>query len=372
MVGAFLICVTYALAGLAYAPGADGLMALVFIAASASPLLLAGRATLHLPAVRHPTPSIVLYSLLWALGMLNLAVIAIGLGRSPLELLEPESFVLAAAEATARRYTEESGSGNPLLLATSLLLLYWVGATADRVWRLFQVLAFVPLLLYTLLSTEKWPMFLAGAFYISGVFAGFGQRDALRRTARVAVVFGAFGFGLAGVALVMRGFDGDLLELPAQLLHYVLAPFPALGHWLMGPASDSCCGLGLYTFIGAANQLGLTQREAGVFADNFTIYGEETNIYSAWRYLVQDFSVIGPALINLVLALTCLRCLDRDLAPVARGIQGFVVLAATLSLAVTPFVHNSVALATALAIGFSAAVAAWPGLRLRPAQPHPA
>ena len=111
------------LAGAAYAPGPDGLMALVFIAASASPLLLAGRATLALPAVRHPTPPAALYLLLWALGVLNLAVIAIGLDRSPLELLEPESFVLAAAEATARRYTEESGSGNPLLLALSLVLL---------------------------------------------------------------------------------------------------------------------------------------------------------------------------------------------------------------------------------------------------------
>ena len=239
-------------------------------------------------------------------------------------------------------------------------------------WRVFQVLAFVPMLLYTLLSTEKWPMFLAGAFYISGVFAGFAEREALRARRGWLWCSGAIGFGLAGVALVMRGFDGDLLELPAQLLHYVLAPFPALGHWLMGPAADNCCGLGVSTFIGAANQLGLAQRDAGVFADNFTIYGEETNIYTAWRYLVQDFSVAGPATINLLLALLCLRCLDCGLMPVARSIQGLVVLASTLSLNVTPFVHNSVSLATVLAIGFSAAVAAWPAMQQRPAQPQSA
>ena len=360
MGSAFVICVFYALAGCLYAPGLEALVALAFISVSAAPLLWAARASAALPALPHPAPSQALFWLLIALGLFNLVLIAWGLDRDPAELLNPEGFVLLAAEATARRYQDEGSSGNPVVLALSLFLIYRVGAAADRLARWRQVLAFVPILAYTLLSTEKWPMFLAGAFYLFGMFAAFKEAQALRRAARVALLFVALGFVLAGVALILRGFDGDMLELPAQLLHYVLAPFPALGHWLMTTAPEQCCGAGIHTFIGAANQLGLARREAGVFAENFQIYGQETNIFSAWRYLVQDFSLLGPLAINGLAALVCLRCLALYQLAAARAIKGLLIAAALLSLNVTPFVHNSVSLAVVLALAYSASLGwAW-------------
>lgn len=354
MVAAFLICLFYALAGVLYAPGLQSLTALVFISMSAAPLLLAAGRSFVAPAVQHPRPTALFFMIVFGLGFLNLVVIAVGLERDPLELLSFEGFVLTAAAATTNRYVDQGASGNPLLMALSLFLLYRVGASSDRLPRWQQLLAFVPVLLYTLLSTEKWPLFLAGAFYIAGMFSAFTERQALTRLVRVSAVFAVLGLILAGSAQFMRGFDGDVLEVPAMLLHYVLAPFPALGSWLIGNASDYCCSLGKFTFIGAANQLGIVHREAGVFTDNYVIYDLETNIYSSWRYLIQDFSVAGPVLINTCIALLYLRCQEQGFLAAGRVIRGLMVLSALFSLSVTPFVHNSVALATTLSLAYSA------------------
>jgi hypothetical protein len=76
----------------------------------------------------------------------------------------------------------------------------------------------------------------------------------------------------------------------------VLAPYSALGHWLVEEASLWSLGFGALTFIGPMSALGLVQREAGVYTVNFGLYGMETNIYTAWRYLVEDFSLFGPTL----------------------------------------------------------------------------
>ena len=354
MVATFLICVAYALAGTLYAPRVDSLVAFAFIGCSSAPLLLAARKSLGLPKVLHPTPGALFFSALITAGMANLAWIALGLERSPLELLSPEGFLLTAAAATAKRYQDEGASGNPILLALSLFLVYRVGGASNRlrVWQ--QAVAFLPLLLYTALSTEKWPMFLSGAFYIAGLFAAFNERQALRRMATVVALFVFIGTVVAGVAMFLRGFDGDVLELPAQLLHYVLAPFPAFGSWLLSSASDQCCSGGTYTFIGLANPVGMVRREAGVFPENFSIYGQETNIYSAWRYLVQDFSIVGPVLINTGAALLYLKCLERSYFAAARALTNMLILSAVMSLNVTPFVHNSVALAATLALAYSA------------------
>lgn len=354
MVATFLICVSYALAGILYAPGVDSLVAFAFIGCSSAPLLLAARRSLSLAKVPHPAPESLFFFSLMTAGMVNLAWIAVGLDRSPLELLSPEGFLLTAAEATAKRYQDEGSSGNPVLLSFSLLLVYRVGGASDRlrVWQ--QAGAFLPLLLYTALSTEKWPMFLSGAFYIAGLFAAFNERQALRRMVTVVAMFLVTGTVVAGLAMFLRGFDGDVLELPAQLLHYVLSPFPAFGSWLLSRAPEQCCSGGTYTFIGLANQLGLVRREAGVFSENFSIYGGETNIYSAWRYLVQDFSIVGPVLINTGAAVLYLKCLECRYFSAARALKNLLVLSAVMSLNVTPFVHNSVALATMLALAYSA------------------
>lgn len=353
MKAAFLICVSYAVLGVMYAPGLYSLTAFVFVGVSCLPLLVGALYESPSGMNVHRAPGPLLFWGLFALGLLNLAVIAMSVGRSPAELLSTAGFVATATASTIKRYEEQGSSGNPIMVALSLFLIYRLGAADGAVSARRKVLGFVPLVLYSLLSTEKWPMFLAGVFFLSGLFISRPYHIARRAALRYVTIFLALGGGLAGLALVLRGLDGDLMDLPAPLLHYVLAPYPALGFWLLNHSIHQGCSFGALTFVGPLDALGLVRRAAGVYAENFVIYGRETNIYTAWRYLVQDFSPVAPFLLNLGLALAFIasRGIRGHAARVA--ISGFLTMSAFLSLNMTPFVHNSTTLAMVLALAYS-------------------
>lgn len=353
MNAAFWSCIALAALGVLYAPGVYTAASFVFIALSCLPLFLAG---LCEPAIRddaHEPPGPALFWGVFALGLANLAVVAWSVERSPHEILSPQGFVSIAVASTTKRYLEGGSSGNPVVLALSLFLLYRLGAADSSVrWRR-KLLGFLPLLMYTLLTTEKWPLFLSGIFFLSGLFVSRPLGPAARAASRYLALFVVLGGGLAGAALLLRGGEAELWELPIPLLYYVLAPYSALGHWLVEEASLWSLGFGALTFIGPMSALGLVQREAGVYTVNFGLYGMETNIYTAWRYLVEDFSLFGPFLFNLALALLFFLFLRVRRHAAARAVAGFAIFCAFLSLNVTPFVHNSVAFGMALSLAYT-------------------
>jgi len=353
MKAAFLICVTYAVMGVIFAPGLHALIALEFILISSLPLLVAA---LYEPGSGenvHPVPGPLLFWGIFALGIMNLAIIAAGVDKSPAEILSADGFISIAAASTVKRYIDQGSSGHPVILALSLFLIYRLGAadTAVSAWR--KILGFVPLVLYSLLTTEKWAMFLSGVFFLSGLFISRPFLEARRAAVRYVTLFMILGGGMAGLAVMLRGFDGNLMELLMPLLHYIFAPFPALGSWLTEGAAPQNWSFGALTFIGPLDALGFVYREAGVHTDNFIIYGMETNIYTAWRYLVQDYSLIGPFLLNLALMLPYIVFCRIRWRAASLAIGGFAVFSAFLSLNVTPFVHNSTAFAMLLALAYS-------------------
>jgi hypothetical protein len=120
---------------------------------------------------------------------------------------------------------------------------------------------------------------------------------------------------------------------------------------------DACCTFGSLSFSGPFDALGLATRNAGVFDRSVMVHGRWTNIYTAFRYLVQDFSLVGPFLLAcwLVVVDATLRTLGST--ALARQLAGFVIFAALMSGNVTPFVHNSVALAVFLSLASTLSVA---------------
>ena len=81
-----------------------------------------------------------------------------------------------------------------------------------------------------------------------------------------------------------------------------VAHVPALDIWLLENIEtvDREYELGVKTFFGVFNTLGIVKREVGIFTDfhyfksNGRIYG--TNIYTIYRYLIQDFGILGSIL----------------------------------------------------------------------------
>lgn len=353
---AFYIFVGYACLGFLYVPGIESFTALTFITVSCAPLLLSGSLGDGREGGILKVPSAPVYWSVVALGILNLAVIATRVGQPPSDLLSVQGLVRVAALSTTQRYELQGASGNPFLLALSLWLVFRIGATVDRVPKVMQAIGFLPLVFYTLVSTEKWPLFLAGVFFFAGLLLAFPPEYALRTAFRYLALATPFVMLTAGLSLVLRGNPGQVFGLVATLLHYVLAPYHAFGVWLIHEYSNVCCTLGSLSFVGPLDALGLATREAGVFNRNVRVYGQWTNIYTAFRYLVQDFSLVGPFLIScwLVVVHAGLRTLGST--ALARQWAGFVIFTALMSVTVTPFVYNSVALAVFLSLASTLSV----------------
>jgi oligosaccharide repeat unit polymerase len=349
---AFAIAVAYASLGLLYDPGWSSILALVFVTTACAPWLFASFCDTE--GIRYPPPGFLLFWLLLALGLLNLGVIAASIDRAPSDLLSVEGVASAAVESTIRRYEERAASGHPVLLALSLFLIFRVGAAAQKVGVLKKLLAFAPVVAYTILTTEKLPALLAIMFFLSGVVMSTPPSRALRRFSTTAAFFVLVGGAVGATAVLMRaGLDSESSKVGLTLIHYVLSPYSGFGHWLHDHGMRACCTLGEQTFAGPFNALGLAPRKQGIFEEYFVINGLPGNIYTAWRFIIEDFSVVGPLVLNSILAAAFVALQSHGLRFLSAPVKLFVVLGALLSLATTPFAYNSLALTFALAAGYT-------------------
>ena len=316
----YAVTVALALMGLVYNHGSDAaLLSFLFICVSASPLLLC---SLGLPregavTMEHGGVLTGLSLLFLALSLLNLIVFAVNEGFGLSSLFDPQSLVALAAQSTFQRYEYEGGSGNPLLVGAMLINAYlWAGARRRVLLALLPAL--LPAALYTVLSTEKWPFYCSMSFFVTRVLFSrpAGSTRKLSGYGTVAAV-GIVALPIALLSLALRAGAEDVTAafdlaagLTNVLFHYMFAQYEAFGLWLSAHYAD-CCTFGRYTFVGPASALGLTERLAGVFAENVTVNGLDTNIYTAWRYLTQDFSVGGPIVLVFVYAAAYRYCVLR-------------------------------------------------------------
>ena len=348
---AFLVFVGYASLGLLYAPGIESLVAWTFITVSCAPLLLAGGDGRASQGVKFGPPNPVLFLGIVALGVLNVTLVAKSVGQPVTDLLSIEGIVRVASLATTRRYELQGASGNPILLALSLWLVFRIGAATGGIRKTTQVAALLPLIAYSAISTEKWPLFLTGVFFFAGIFLAFPSKKSIWTALRYLAVAAPVVVLFSGLAMILRGFAGALPSLAGGLLHYILAPYPALGSWLIQASGSACCALGGLSFIGPLDAFGLVSRGAGVFEKSVLVHGVETNIFTAFRYLAQDFSLVGPFLISIGVAVVHIGLRTMGSTAWSRQLAGFMIFCSLLSVNVTPFVHNSTALGVFLCLG---------------------
>lgn len=354
MFAAFVIILSYAGVGVIYSPTQEAFLSLAFIGISALPLLAAAGCASPPRTHAHPPPSFTMFSALFLVGIGNLFIIASKVGSPSGALLSVEGISQIAQLSTQARYESGASSGNPILLALSLFLIYRVGAASCGMGAIGKSLAFAPLLLYALLSTEKWPMFLAISFFVAGLLMGSPQSLAFRKVLLYGMFLIPTGALFGGISLRLRSGNSETFIIDS-LLHYIFAPFSAFGAWLNAEGLH-CCGYGVRTFAGPLNAIGLAERMPGVFLESVTVHGSETNIYTAYRYLVSDFSVVGPFLLTAMLSFAFLYSEHRNWSAVSVFLHGFAILSALLSLNLTVFTHNSTMLATFLCLSYSAAV----------------
>lgn len=178
----------------------------------------------------------------------------------------------------------------------------------QRRWKLgFVWLA--PLVAAMLVHTAKANVLYGLVMWGAGWTAGLAYASHVQRVARpgawvrpaiaVLVLAGLFVFS-QGLRM-NRTSIGDLPFLLDHLRLYVVGHMPVFGHWVVNDMPRTAGeSMGAATFAGIAELLGLAHRQAGIYEGNtgFT----DSNIYTAWRPLVEDFGIVGGAAFLAVLA----------------------------------------------------------------------
>jgi oligosaccharide repeat unit polymerase len=158
----------------------------------------------------------------------------------------------------------------------------------------------------------------------------------------------------------VRTFQGGDLKVGTdapRLSKYFFGAVPAFADWVH-TSEEQGMTMGAFTFAGVFDLLGVRPREIGVYQELQTLAGgEETNIYTVFRGLIQDFTLPGGVLFGVLLGIvagTAARPGSTNQlrnVMVLAGYYAFVIYSPVISL----FVYNGLILAwgvAALVLGF--------------------
>lgn len=259
---------------------------------------------------------------------------------------------------------------------TSLVSLYlcpllggFLFHAAKRKW-VVVVISALPALLLLLVSNRKAVLVFAAtlftASYISGVMVSgrrlhLSKRVALRLSAVVIAAVVLF-----ALAFVLRyGKESNFFKGwgPAQIaVNYGVGHTVCFDSFLRdtGWGCDSV-KLGTRTLLGPASVLGLESRLSGVYQEtfDFTSRGGKlqftSNVYSAFRPLVEDFTVVGSLLVALLASFFVGIVGERMPRPGSRALRAFRVVCYTAALQyamysfiTSPWSYNSIVAALLL------------------------
>ena len=281
----------------------------------------------------------------------------------------PFSFLSLGHLWSVQRY--EFGEIEPWMVRLTTMWVYpaallggiacGTGSGGKRSWLTF--LPLLPALLVGSVVAARAGLLMALICWFSGYFAvkhfeTDGKFPLFRR--RLAFLFAALiaaGLALFLIVDVLRqSKDGQVSELSLDLqrvLKYSFGSLAAFSTWFHEFQQDRLT-FGAYTFGGIFDFLGLRHRETGLYLGFVTLPGgEETNIYTAARGVIEDFSLPGSVLLSFGLSLVSGILLSRHRRPmyvsvlIGSAYYAFVLCSPLTSI----FTYNGLVLAWLVAAG---------------------
>jgi oligosaccharide repeat unit polymerase len=250
-------------------------------------------------------------------------------------------------------------------------LMIGVRKTGSARW--LSLVVFVPSVMVTVILTTKssilLPMALGVSAYLAtSIAAGNPPRLTVKRAAWLAglvvVLAGAF------VLIQMARYAGWSQGSPLAVVQLLWADvFPYLGAfsiWFQGKAMSASLHptLGQYTFAGVFELLHIHSRVAGLYTDQVVVNGAGYNIYTAFRGLIEDFTIPGALLflaaVGFGAELAYRRVRSGSLLFV--GVLAAFYVATLWSFVVDVFIYNTIVLAFLVLIGYLA-IATRPAIR---------
>jgi oligosaccharide repeat unit polymerase len=178
---------------------------------------------------------------------------------------------------------------------------FLAATTTKRKDYLFSAISFIPAILLMLVRTQRGALIATGVIWLSAYLVANCVQGRLRPFKKRQVLIGILAlplliFVFALVAMARAGTtDTSLLPM---LIRKVTAG--ATGHiaafsiWFERDSFQFDPMLGQITFAGLFNALGIYTRQLGLFQEFIYLdSGFTTNIYTLFRPLIQDFTIVG-------------------------------------------------------------------------------
>lgn len=173
----------------------------------------------------------------------------------------------------------------------------------SRKSRLICFAAAIPAIVYVFVETAKAGLLFAGCCWLAGYMAtkvATGRerfRLLNRKVLLVAAACVMAGTAMFVVTDAIRGRSEDqgvvIAPDPVRMKAAVFGYLSVFSQWMSGSRSEKL-GFGAYTFGGLFDLAGLHPRVIGVYSASITLPGlEESNVYTAFRGLIEDFSFAG-------------------------------------------------------------------------------
>jgi oligosaccharide repeat unit polymerase len=312
-------------------------------------------------------------------GAVVLAAIVLGIGSNAAflsassvalsDVLTIEKLVLVSNQAYFQRYAE-AGAPPPPTFSQALLPFVYLAPAAggilfelarEKIWKLIGLTSFIPAIAVTILQTTKAALLFSITLWLSGYFAARLRHGKLAVFTKghmlTAVILGAvlttffFAVGLARLAST----DVSLVNVVLlKLLTSAFGHMTVFSQWLSEYTAQSFNpSMGKVTFAGPLEMLGFGQRIPGLF-DSIVdlVAGETSNIYTAFRPLIQDFSIPGALVILTMLGFV--GGVGFRLVAAGRWSGAPLLIAAYVTIFWTPitwfWIYNSLT-ATVIAVG---------------------
>lgn len=175
--------------------------------------------------------------------------------------------------------------------------------------RVLCVCTIAPSLLVLLTQNTKAAFIGSALLFLSSLITARYQKTGAFFRLRAKSLF--FLIPIAAVFLLLNYIsfflrNGDIslslfVEINNKVLNYLLGQIPAFNSWFSGSFTASGSTFGLKTFYALPDALGLMKRNPGIYTVKLVTAHLNTNVYTAFRPLVEDFTAIG-ALVVLFLA----------------------------------------------------------------------
>lgn len=226
------------------------------------------------------------------------------------DIFDLQKLVISANQAYVQRYADVNAPTTTPLSQMLLPFVYLAPAVGgmffemrrDAFGRLLALSAFFPAVSVTILQTTKAAVLFAIVLWLSGYFAArlrFGKLAVFTRGHLiVATVMGSaltiffFAVSLARLASTdVALLDVVLVKLVTAALGHMTVFSQWLAEYWSAPFKPS---MGAVTFAGPLEALGFSRRIPGLFESVIDLVaGETSNIYTAFRPLIQDFTIPG-------------------------------------------------------------------------------